>query len=199
MKALRPFAAAGLVSGAASLHTADVPCERLIKQLDDAPKGSKVSDVEMAKAVVLRRRGSDECKAQKYSAADRHLGGVAPALSSSPSLDIDPLGHTVEPRGHSATFVRAHLWRIRLVSGEQRHAIRQKPPSPSQVDKACRRPDARPAQPSWSHDRHETAMSTTVSRRGFLGAALAAGVLPAAHAPHPPDRSASSPKRACSK
>jgi hypothetical protein len=28
----------------------------------------------MAKAIVLRRRGSDECKAQKYSADDRHLG-----------------------------------------------------------------------------------------------------------------------------
>jgi FtsP/CotA-like multicopper oxidase with cupredoxin domain len=49
---------------------------------------------------------------------------------------------------------------------------------PSQVDRACRRPDARPGQPSWRHDGRKTAMSTTVSRRGFLGAALATGVLP---------------------
>ena len=55
-------------------HAGDVPCEQLIKQLDDALKASKVSDVEMTKAIVLRHRGSKECKAQKYSAADRHLG-----------------------------------------------------------------------------------------------------------------------------
>jgi hypothetical protein len=53
---------------------ANVACEQLIKQLDDALKASKVSDVEMTKAMVLRHRGSKECKAQKYSAADRHLG-----------------------------------------------------------------------------------------------------------------------------
>jgi hypothetical protein len=52
----------------------DVPCEQLLKQLDDALKASKVSDVEMTKAIVLRHRGSKECKAQKYDAADRHLG-----------------------------------------------------------------------------------------------------------------------------
>jgi hypothetical protein len=66
--------AAGLVFGAASPHAADVPCEQLIKRLDDALKGSQVSGVEMAKAIVLRRRGSDQCRAQKYSVADRHLG-----------------------------------------------------------------------------------------------------------------------------
>ena len=52
---------------------ANVACEQLIKQLDDALNASKVSDVEMTKAFVLRHRGSKECKAQKYSAADRHL------------------------------------------------------------------------------------------------------------------------------
>ena len=49
------------------------PCEQLIKRLDNALKGSQVSDVEMAKAIVLRR-GSDQCKAQRYSAAGRNLG-----------------------------------------------------------------------------------------------------------------------------
>jgi hypothetical protein len=58
----------------AAPNAGDVPCEQLIKQLDDALKASKVSDVEMTKAIVLRHRGSKECKAQKYSAADRHLG-----------------------------------------------------------------------------------------------------------------------------
>jgi hypothetical protein len=28
----------------------------------------------MLKVIVLRHQGSNECKAQKYSAADRHLG-----------------------------------------------------------------------------------------------------------------------------
>jgi hypothetical protein len=74
MKALWFCAAVGLVSAAASAHAGDVPSEQLIKQLDDALKASKVSDVEMTKAIVLRHRGSKECKAQKYSAADRHLG-----------------------------------------------------------------------------------------------------------------------------
>jgi hypothetical protein len=41
-------------------------------------------------------------------------------------------------------------------------AIRPKLPSPSPVLEACRRRGARPAQ---RHDRHETAMSATVSRR----------------------------------
>jgi hypothetical protein len=50
-----------------------VPCEQLIKRLDNALKGSQVNGVEMAKAIVLWRRGSDQRKAQKYSAADRHL------------------------------------------------------------------------------------------------------------------------------
>jgi hypothetical protein len=74
MKTLWLFAAVGLVSAAASPHAGDVPCEQLIKQLDDALKASKVSDVKMTKAIVLRHRGSKECKSQKYSAADRHLG-----------------------------------------------------------------------------------------------------------------------------
>ena len=51
-----------------------MPCELLIKLLDDALKGSKVTDVEMVKVIVLRHRGSNECKAQKYNTADRHLG-----------------------------------------------------------------------------------------------------------------------------
>jgi hypothetical protein len=50
------------------------PCEQLIKRLDNALKGSQVNDVEMAKAIVLWRRGSDQCKAQKYSAAGPRLG-----------------------------------------------------------------------------------------------------------------------------
>jgi hypothetical protein len=73
MKALWLFSSVGLVCAAASPHAADVPCEQLIKQLDDALKASKISDVEMAKAIVLRHRASKECKAQKQTAADRHL------------------------------------------------------------------------------------------------------------------------------
>ena len=46
MKALWLFASVGLVCAAASPHAADVPCEQLIKQLDDALKASKISDVE---------------------------------------------------------------------------------------------------------------------------------------------------------
>jgi hypothetical protein len=74
MQPLWFFASVCLVSAAATPHAADIPCELLIKQLDDALKGSKVTDVEMVKAIVLRHRGSNECKAQKYNAADRHLG-----------------------------------------------------------------------------------------------------------------------------
>ena len=47
------FASACLVSAAAAAHAADIPCELLIKQLDDALKGSKVTDVEMVKVIVF--------------------------------------------------------------------------------------------------------------------------------------------------
>jgi hypothetical protein len=73
MKALLLIAAVGLVYGAASPHAADVPCEQLIKQLDDALKGSKITEMEKGKVMELRRRGVDECKAEKDGAADRDL------------------------------------------------------------------------------------------------------------------------------
>lgn len=46
------FTADGLVSAAASPRAVDAPREQLIKQLDDAVKGSKVREVEMAKAAM---------------------------------------------------------------------------------------------------------------------------------------------------
>jgi hypothetical protein len=81
MKPLWPFASVCLVSAAAAPHAADIPCELLIKQLDDALKGSNVTDVEMVRVIVLRHRGSNECKAQKYNAADRHLGEALKIVS----------------------------------------------------------------------------------------------------------------------
>jgi hypothetical protein len=43
MKPIWFFASVYLVSAAAAAHAADIPCELLIKQLDDALKGSKVT------------------------------------------------------------------------------------------------------------------------------------------------------------